>query len=421
MKGAALYAAVTMLTLGGLSLASVMSSEYIRTITVKQLTPWRDDYLVFGAPLIGPEERAEVQSCLDECWLGSGPRVARFEDAFREYVAAPAAVAVSSCTAALHLALLRLGLETGDEVITSPMTFCATANAVIHAGLKPVFVDCDRTMNIDPLSIAAQIGPRTRALLVVHFAGRPCDMDAIMKLAATHDLRVIEDCAHAIEATVDGRHCGTFGEFGCFSFYVTKNVTTGEGGMITCRDPAVSGALKSMALHGLSADAWGRYRDSGFVHYEVSAPGFKYNLTDLAAALGIHQLARVERNWQRRHALWSFYLEELRDLPLVLPPPIPANMRHALHLFTCFVDDARTSIERDDVVARLHELRIGTGVHYRPVHLHSYYRQTYGYGEGDFPTAEWIGERTFSLPLSAAVTDDDAADVVRALWTIFEN
>ena len=378
--------------------------------------PWRERYLVFGAPYIGPEERAEVLACLDSLWLGSGPRVARFEQAFREYIAAREVVAVSSCSAALHLALRALDLEPGAEVITTPMTFCATVNAIIHAGLKPVFVDCARdTMNIDPSAIAASLGPRTVALLPIHFAGRPCEMDAIGEIARQHGLRVVEDCAHAIEATIDGRHCGTFGDFGCFSFYVTKNVTTVEGGMVVCRDPAASDTIRTAALHGMSKDAWRRYSDDGFVHYDVVAPGFKYNLTDLAASIGLHQLARIEATWRRRAELWAYYARALRDLPLILPAPVPAGVRHGHHLFTCLVDDTRTARTRDDVVRGLHTLRIGTGVHYRPVHLHTYYRETYGYREGDFPNAEYVGARTFSVPLSAAVTDEDAADVVRAL------
>jgi dTDP-4-amino-4,6-dideoxygalactose transaminase len=380
------------------------------------LRPWRERYLVFGAPYIGPEEREEVLACLDSLWLGSGPRVARFEQTFREYIAAREAVAVSSCSAALHLALRALDLAPGAEVITTPMTFCATVNAIIHAGLKPVFVDCARdTMNIEPSAIAASVGPRTAALLPVHFAGRPCAMDAIVEMARRHGLRVVEDCAHAIEATLDGRHCGTFGDFGCFSFYVTKNVTTVEGGMVACRDPDAADTIRTAALHGMSKDAWRRYSDDGFVHYDVVAPGFKYNLTDLAASIGLHQLARIDATWRRRAELWAYYTVALRDLPLVLPPPVPAGVRHGHHLFTCLVDDTRTTRTRDEVVRGLHALRIGAGVHYRPVHLHTYYRQAYGYREGDFPNAEYIGARTFSVPLSAAVTDEDAADVVRAL------
>src|SRR5262249_37224575 len=235
---------------------------------------------------------------------GSGPRVERLERDFTAYVGARAAVAVNSGTAALHLALLALGLEPGAEVITTAMTFCATVNAIIHAGLVPVLADCERgTMNIDPADIARRITPRTRAIVPVHFAGRPCDMRAILEIAAAHNLRVVEDCAHAVEATVDGRHCGTLGDFGCFSFYVTKNMTTVEGGMVVCRAREDADRIKILALHGMSKDAWHRYRDEGFVHYDVVAPGFKYNLTDLAASMGIHQLARIERLWARRREL----------------------------------------------------------------------------------------------------------------------
>lgn len=381
--------------------------------------PWRDRYLVFGAPSFGAEERAALIACLDSGWVGSGPRVAELEERFRARVGAEAAVAVNSGTAALHLALLELRLEPGSEVITTPMTFCATANAIVHAGLRPVFADCDRaTQNLDPEALARAITPRTRAIVPVHFAGRPCEMDAIGALAGAHDLRVVEDCAHAIEATIEGRHCGTFGDFGCFSFYVTKNMTTVEGGMLTARTKEAAARLKRRALHGMSADAWRRFSDEGYVHYSVEEPGFKYNLTDLAAALGIVQLGHLEAWWQRRRELWERYLRELADLPLVLPAPFPCGVRHALHLFTCMVDDARTRISRDDVLRGLHALRIGAGVHYTALHLHPYYQKRFGYRRGDFPNAEWIGDRTFSIPLSPAVSDEDAADVVRALRTI---
>ncbi|MCU0667925.1 MAG: DegT/DnrJ/EryC1/StrS family aminotransferase [Myxococcota bacterium] len=378
--------------------------------------PWRERYLVFGAPAFGPEERAAMLACLDSGWVGSGPRVAELEERFRTYVGAPAAVAVSSCTAALHLALLALDLAPGAEVVTSPMTFAATANAVIHAGLVPVFADCDPdTGCLDPAAIERAITPRTRAVIPVHFAGRPCDMAAIERIASARGLHVVEDCAHAIEATIGDRHCGTFGELGCFSFYVTKNMTTIEGGMLVARSPETAARLKRLALHGLSADAWSRYGDEGFVHYQVEQPGFKYNLTDLAASIGLVQLGKLEARWERRRALWDFYLRELSDLPLRLPPPVPAGVRHALHLFTCRIDPARTALSRDEVIAALHALRIGTGVHYTALHLHPWYRDRFGFRPGDFPAAEAIGAQIFSIPLSAAVGDADAADVVRAL------
>jgi len=381
-------------------------------------TPWRDRYLTFGAPDIHREEYDEVVACLDSGWIGTGPRVTRLEEALRAYIGAPAVVAVNSGSAALQLALKVLAFEPGSEIITTSMTFCATANAIVHAGCVPVLVDCDRaTMNLDVDAVARRITPRTRAILPVHFAGRPCDMPAIMALARAHDLAVIEDCAHAIEASIDGQHCGTFGDFGCFSFYVTKNVTTVEGGAVACRDQQLADRIAVLALHGMTKDARYRYRDDGYVHYDVHEPGFKHNLTDLAASLGLHQLERVEANWKRRLALWDYYSDALRDLPLILPAPAPATVRHALHLYTCLVDDRATRVSRDELLRALHELRIGCGVHYRPVHLLDYYRRSL-VDAGPFPNAEYISQRTFSIPLSPAVTDADAADVVKALHAV---
>ncbi|RYZ03130.1 MAG: DegT/DnrJ/EryC1/StrS aminotransferase family protein [Myxococcales bacterium] len=376
---------------------------------------WREKYLIFGAPDLGREEYEEVVACLDSRWMGTGPRTARLERDFRDYIGAAATVALNSCTAALQLSLQVLGIPPGSEVITSTMTFCATANAIIHAGSVPVLVDCERdSMNIDIAAVERAITPRTRAIVPVHFAGRPCDMKALMALAKKHDLFVVEDCAHAIESTIDGQHCGTFGDVGCFSFYATKNMTTVEGGMVTCRSQELADRVAILGLHGMSKDARKRYSDDGFVHYDVAQPGYKCNMTDLAASLGIHQLARVEKNLQRRQQLWDYYLRELADLPLILPAPPAPGTRHALHLFTCLVDDSRTSVTRDQLLRKLHLLKIGCGVHYRAVHVLDYYRRTYPHA-GPFPHADFISERTFSIPLSPAVTDEDAADVVRAL------
>ncbi len=234
--------------------------------------------------------------------------------------------AVNSCTAALHVSMVAANIEPGAEVITTPMTFCASVNAIIHAGLTPVLADVDpATQNIDPDAIEAAITPRTRAILPVHFAGRPCDMDPIMAIAKRHDLMVIEDCAHAIETEYHGRKAGTFGDFGCFSFYATKNVATGEGGMIVGRDAAQIARAKTLALHGMSKDAWHRFGDEGYKHYQVIEAGFKYNMMDLQAAIGIHQLARVDRNWTRREAIWNRYMEAFADLPIGLPAPSAAG------------------------------------------------------------------------------------------------
>jgi dTDP-4-amino-4,6-dideoxygalactose transaminase len=382
--------------------------------------PWRDRPLIFGAPTIGAPARDEVNACLDSGWLGTGPRVAELERRLGAYLDAPTAVAVSSCSAALHLALTVLDLPPGSEVITSSMTFCATANAIVHAGCVPVFADCDpRTFNIDVADVRRKITSRTRAILPVHFAGRPCDVVALGSLAREHGLALVEDAAHALEATVDGRHCGTFGDFGCFSFYVTKSVTTADGGLLVARDPRLDERLRRLTLHGMTADAWRRAGDDAFEHYDVVEPGFKYNLTDFAAALGLHQLVGVEERWQRRLALWTRYEEELAGLPLRLPDPPAEGTRHALHLFTCLVDDARTAVARDEVLARLRALRIGAGVHYRAVHLHPWYHRHHGERTGTLPGTEWVSARTFSLPLSAGMSDDDAADVVRAVRLVF--
>jgi dTDP-4-amino-4,6-dideoxygalactose transaminase len=376
----------------------------------------RDDFLVFGAPAIGDEEIAEVVASLRSGWLGTGPKVARFEADFAAYEGAPHAVAVSSCTAALHLSMLALEVQPGDEVITTALTFAATVNAIIHAGATPVLVDVDpATMNLDPAAAAVAVGERTRAILPVHFAGRPCDMDALVKLRDERGLALIEDCAHAIETEYHGRHAGTFGDFGCFSFYVTKNVVTGEGGMVLARREEDAARIKVLALHGMSKDAWKRFSDEGYRHYYVTECGYKYNMTDLQAALGIHQLARVETNWERRRQIWSRYQAELDGLGLGLPAEPEPGTRHALHLYTVLVDEERCGVARDLFLEAMTAQGIGVGVHYLAIPEHPYYRERFGWRPGDYPAAQRIGRQTVSLPLSPALGDGDVADVVRAV------
>lgn len=383
--------------------------------------PVRDEFLVFGRPQITEEEIAEVVATLRSGWIGQGPKVAAFEQAFAEYVGSPYAVAVSSCTAALHLALVAIGVEPGDEVVVPSMTFAASANAVIHAGARPVLADVDReTGCLTAEHVERVLTPRTRAIVPVHYAGRMCEMDGLTALAERHGLRIVEDCAHAIETTAGGRHAGTIGDYGTFSFYVTKNVVTAEGGMVTTSDPEAAGRIKRLALHGLSADAWKRFSDSGFKHYEVVEPGFKYNMTDLQASLGLHQLARVEASLRRRQEIWSAYDAAFADLPVFLPAPEEPGTRHARHLYTILVDVDRLPATRDDVLSELHRLRIGTGVHYRALHLHRYYRETFGYAEGDFPNAEWISDRTLSLPLGPGLDGRDVEDVVASVRLALE-
>jgi len=372
-------------------------------------------FLVFAAPDIREEEIAEVEACLRSGWLGTGPRVARFESDFSAYkgVASSQVAAVNSCTAALHVSMVAADLEPGSEVITTPLTFCATANAIVHAGLKPVLADIDpNSCNIDPNAIEAAITPRTRAIIPVHFAGRPCDMSRIMAIAEKHGLVVIEDCAHAIETEFRGRKAGTFGDFGCFSFYVTKNVVTGEGGMIVAKDPAKAAKARTLSLHGMSQDAWHRFSDKGYRHYQVVEFGFKYNMIDLQAAIGLHQLARVETSWQRRAQIWQRYMTELADLPITLPRAPEENTRHAHHLFTIEIDEDHSGMSRDSFLEEMNAARIGTGVHYLSLPEHPVYQQNFGWRPEQWPHAHRVGRQIVSLPLSPKLTDSDVERVI---------
>jgi len=380
----------------------------------------RESFLVFGSPLIGEEEIAEVVATLRSGWIGTGPRTAQFEQAMKEYTGAKFAVAVNSCTAALHISLLALGVGPGDDVITTPMTFVATASAILHSGAKPVFVDVDRkTMLLDPERIEAAITPRTKAILPVHLMGRPCAIDEMLAVARKHGLFVVEDAAHCIEGKIHGRKVGSIGDSTCFSFYVTKNLTTGEGGMVTTDNPAWAERLRVLALHGMDVHAYHRFGGSGYKHYQVVVPGYKYNMTDIQAALGIHQLKRIESSWERRNAIWNRYQRELAGLPVHLPAEDEPDARHARHLYAILVQEEECGKNRDQLLEHLTREKIGAGVHYTPVHLHPYYRQTFGYAEGSFPNAEWIGKGTVSLPLSAKLTDEDVEDVIGAVHQFF--
>ncbi len=379
----------------------------------------RKDFLIFGSPLIEKPEMDEVSDSLKSGWIGTGPKVHKFEEMFREYKSVKYAMALNSCTACLHLSMLCIGIKPSDEVIVPTMTFAATANAVIHAGGIPVFVDCKKdTMNIDPEDIEKKITKRTKAMIPVHFAGRPCNMNAIMDIAKKYHLKVIEDSAHAIEAEYHGGKAGTFGDIGCFSFYVTKNVVTGEGGMAITNNEDYSDKIKVLGLHGMSKDAWKRFSDEGYKHYQVVYAGFKYNMMDLQAAIGIHQLPRVNKYWKRRQEIWNRYNEVFKDLPVFTPAPVEPDTRHAYHLYTLLLDIDNLKITRDEFLDKMAKRNIGIGVHYIALHLHPYYQGVFGYKEGDFPNAEWISERTVSLPFSAKLTDEDVADVIEAVRTV---
>ena len=385
--------------------------------------PAAEEFIVFGQPEIGEEEIAEVVETLRSRWLGTGPRVARFERAFAagRDLAPERVAAVNSGTAALHLGLLASGVGPGDEVIVPAMTFCASVNAIIHAGATPVLADVSPDgMTLDPADVERRLTSRTRALLPVHFAGRACDMDALGDIAARHRLKVIEDCAHAIETTWRGRPVGTLGDIGCFSFYVTKNATTGEGGMVVARSAEDAARIRVMALHGMSQDAWHRFGDEGYRHYAVVEAGFKYNMTDLQAAIGIHQLARLDRWQEHRARLWRRYAEAFTDLPLTLPALGPAHAHHARHLFPVLIERARCGIDRDDFLAGMTRAGIGVGVHYLSIAEHPYYRERYGFGADDYPVARDIGRRTVSLPLSASVDESRAGRVIDAVRRTLE-
>jgi len=373
-------------------------------------------FLVFGSPAIEDAEIEEVVATLRSGWLGTGPQTARFEAQIAQYKHSQHAVALNSCTAALHLSLLASGVRAGDEVITTPLTFCATVNAIIHAGATPVLADVDpETMNISPDAVLAAITSRTRAILPVHFAGRSCAMDALCEIARRYDLKMIEDCAHAIETEYKGRSVGTFGDFGCLSFYVTKNIVTGEGGMVLVREESEAAKIKVLALHGMSKDAWKRFGDEGYKHYCVVEAGFKYNMTDIQAAIGIHQLKRIDRYWRRRREIWAAYDEAFAELPVVRPAPPEADTRHAYHLYTLLVDEARTGIGRDEFLNTMTQHNIGVGVHYLSIPEHRFYRERFGWNPQDYPNAQRIGRQTVSLPLSAKLSDDDVEDVIVAV------
>ena len=382
----------------------------------------RKEFLVFGQPIIEQEEIDEVVDSLKSAWLGTGPKVAKFEQDFAEYKNVPYSAALHSCTAGLHLACLALDLNPGDEVITTANTFTATINAIIHSGATPVLADIDPiTLNIDPNEIEKKITNKTKAIMPVHFAGRACNMDAIMKIADEHNLYVIEDCAHAIETEYKGKKAGTFGDFGVFSFYATKNVVTGEGGMIISHNKEMIDRIKMLALHGMTRDAWKRFSDSGYKHYFVEEAGFKYNMMDIQAAIGIHQLKRVEQYAERRKDIWNRYLEAFKDEPISLPSSESNDNRHARHLFTIEINEEKCGISRDRFLEKMTELKIGVGVHYLAIPEHPYYQKVFGWKPEDYPNAAKYGRETVSIPLSAKLSDEDVEDVIESVKNIIHN
>lgn len=380
-----------------------------------------DEFLPFSRPTLSEEAIAEVVSCLRSGWITTGPRVKRFEDDLKAYTASPFALALSSATAGLHLALAALRLEPGDEVITSPMTFAATLNTIVIAGGRPVLVDVEAgTYNIDVERIEQAITARTRAIVPVHFAGVPVDLDPLYALADKHGLRVIEDAAHAIGTEYKGRRIGSFGDTQVFSFHPNKNITTGEGGAVITRDERLAADIGLTRFHGMDREAWNRFGKQGSAHYEIIAPGFKYNMMDIQAALGIHQLPELTGFIERRTELAQRYLDRLADWPQwELPGAPPYAHLPAWHLFAPLINPDAAQMDRDRFIAEMKARNIGTAVHYRAAHLYPYYRDRYGYRLGDFPRAETISDRIVSLPLFPTMTDSDQDRVITAMADVF--
>ena len=386
----------------------------------------RKDFLPFSKPSISEDAIADVADSIRSGWLAMGPKTIRFEENFAKYTGASWALSVNSATAGLHTALMSLGIGPGDEVITTPMTFAATVNAILFTGAKPVFADIDRnTLNIDPDRIEAAVTGATKAMIPVHFAGMPCNMDRIEQIAEKYGLAVIEDAAHALGASYKGRKIGADrGErhLSVFSFHPTKNITTGEGGMICTGDADLAEKITMLRQNGMSKGAWNRYAAKGSSNYDIFFPGLKYTMMDIQAAIGDSQLRELDAFNSRRRDIVSFYMKELANAKgLILPKPAPWECEHSWHIFTPLIDIDKLGITRNDFMARMKEHNIGTALHYQAVHLFSCYGEVTGLKPGSMPEAEFVSERIVSLPLFPAMTDRDALDVVEAVYDVLGN
>jgi dTDP-4-amino-4,6-dideoxygalactose transaminase len=381
--------------------------------------PVRKEFLPFALPLLGEEEKQEVLKVLESGWITTGPRAFEFEKKIAAYVGASHAIALSSCTAALHVSLAALGIGEGDEVITSTLTFCSTANVILHLKAKPVLVDVEpATLTMDPSQLEKAVTRKTKAIVPVHYAGHPCRMDEIGAIARANGIHLVEDAAHALGASYRGRKIGTIGELCCFSFYAIKNITTAEGGAVTLEDEELANKIRLYSLHGMSKDAWKRYTSTGSWYYEVLYPGFKYNLTDIQAALGLCQLEKLAAFLARRQELASLYGEAFSDMEELSTLSVLREVTHARHIYPILLNLEKLRIDRAQFIDELRAENIGTTVNFVPVHMHPYYRDTYGYKSGDFPVAEDAYLRLISLPLYPRMTTGDARDVIEAVKKI---
>ena len=383
--------------------------------------PADSKFIPFHIPAIDEDEIQSVVETLRSGWLTTGPKVKSFEEEFARYVGCKHAIAVNSGTAALHIALDAIGISEGDEVIVPAMTFAATAEVVLYFKAKPILVDCERdTFNLDPSQVEAAITSKTKAIIPVHLGGQPCEMDQILDIAKKHNLRVIEDAAHALPASEHGRTIGTIGDITCFSFYATKTITTGEGGMATTENSEWAERMRMMSLHGISHDAWKRYTKEGSWYYEILYPGFKYNLTDIAAAIGIEQLKKCNEFWETRQRIAMNYAKAFADLQEIQLPSYRDGVQHAWHLFVIQLNLERLKINRNQFIEALREKEIGTSVHFIPLHLHPYYRDTFGYKAEDFPNASAVFDRIISLPIYPKMTEGNVRDVIVAVRQIVQ-
>lgn len=393
--------------------------ELISKLAVEGGAPVRQMVLPFNAPYMGEEEIAEVVDTLRSGWISTGPKTKQFEKEFADYVGAEHAVALNSCTAGLHLSLVVQGIGAGDEVIVPALTFGATANVVEHVGARPVIVDVDaETMCIDLGALERALTPRTRAVVPVHYAGLPCDLEGLGRVIGSRPIAVIEDAAHAIGAQYGGKRIGVHSPLVNFSFYANKNLSTAEGGMVTTNDAELEGKLRVYHLHGLSRDAWKRYHVKTYAPPEIVAPGFKYNMSDLQASLGLHQLRRQEGFLTRREEIAAMYdaaFEELDGMVTTQFRPHDGSARHALHFYPLVVDTTRVRVSRNELINALLAENIGVSMHFQPLHEMPYYRDKYGYAPEDLPNAHRIGATEISLPLQPQMSDEDAQDVVRAV------
>lgn len=380
-----------------------------------------DAFLPFSRPSISRAAIDDVVACLESGWITTGPRVGQFTEALKDYLQAPYVLPLASATAGLHLTLLALGIKPGDEVITTPMTFAATLNTIVLAGGKPVLVDVDPgTYNMDLNKLEDAITDKTRVIMPVHFAGLPVDLDNLYAIANRHNLRVVEDSAHAIGAEYKGTPIGGAGDIQVFSFHPTKNMTTGEGGCVATRDEVLAKKIGLLRFHGIDREAWNRYGKGGTQDYEIVMPGFKYNMMDIQAAIGLHQLRELDQFVARRTELVNRYQEALLDWPQWTLPATPAyEHKHAWHIYTPLLNELVADMGRDELMNAMKEKNIGTGLHYRAVHLYPFYRERFGFMPGDFPHAENIAERIISLPLFPAMTDAEHDRVLDVMYNIF--